>query len=353
MRFIIATILLFVTGLYGSSALAQDNALNMLTIERPPFAFEQDGEATGFSIELTRLIADQIGQDVSFTFVDNFGQLLSGVENGEADGAVANISITSEREAVLDFSRSIYGSGLKVLVSGSSTGVSVWSVIFSRDLLILIAFGFGILFVLGLLMWLAERKHQPYFADNGSKAMFPAFWWALNLVLNGGFEVNVPRSFFGRILGVFMVVSSLFVVSIFVANITAAMTVEAISGNISNLDDLQGRRVGTTRGSTASMFLDEQGIRHTTYATFDNLIGVFEADGLEAVVFDGPILAYYLANEADIDAYLLDRIFRAEDYGIALAQGSELREPINRALLRLTETGEYQALHAEWFGEEP
>jgi len=317
MRFTIAAILLFIASLVGKPAVAQDEALNFLTIERPPFAFEQDGQATGFSIELTRKIADEIGQEVSFTFVDDFAALLGGVEREQADGAVANISITSEREEVLDFSQSIFGSGLKILVSGTSNNVSIWNVIFSRDLLMLIAFGFGALFVLGLLMWVAERKHQDYFSERGAKGLFPAFWWALNLVLNGGFEVNVPRSVFGRILGVFMVVSSLFVVSIFVANITAAMTVGAISGAIDNLDDLNGRRVGTTRGSTASLFLEEQGIRHTTYSTFDALIEALEADGVEAVVFDGPILAYYLANESRIDAHLLDRVFRAEDYGIA------------------------------------
>ena len=35
----------------------------------------------------------------------------------------------------------------------------------------------------------------------------------------------------------------------------------------------------------------------------------------------------------------------------ALEQGSALREPINRALLRLQETGRYEALRQEWFGE--
>ena len=345
----ILAIALFVLSLGQASA--QETGLHFLTIERPPFAFEDDGEATGFSIELMRQISSAIGQDVRFTFVDEFPQLLEGVTDGDADGAVANISITSEREALLDFSRPIYGSGLKILVSGAATGASIWDVILRWELLALLLAAFGVLFLLGMLMWVLERKHQDYFDQDAREAMFPSFWWALNLVINGGFEVNVPRTILGRLLGVFMVISSLFVVSLFVASITASLTVEAISGSIQSLDDLRGRSVGTTQGSTASVFLNERDVSHTDYATFNDLIAAFEAEELDAVVFDGPILEYYMAQDPGVEAYLLDRVFRSEDYGIALAQGSDLREPINRALLRLTEDGEYQTLRQEWFGD--
>ncbi|UWQ96158.1 transporter substrate-binding domain-containing protein [Rhodobacteraceae bacterium M385] len=332
---------------------AQDEGLHFLTIDRPPFSYLDDGNAEGFSIDLMRQISSAMGQEVRFTFVDEFSQLLDGVANGDADGAVANISITSEREALLDFSRPIFGSGLKILVSGAANGASIWDVVFRWELLALILAGFGMLFVLGMLMWVLERKHQDYFKDNARDAMFPSFWWALNLVINGGFEVNVPRSILGRLLAVVMVVSSLFVVSLFVASITASLTVEAISGSIQSLDDLRGRRVGTTQGSTASLFLDERDVTHTGYGTFTDLMDAFEAEELDAVVFDGPILEYYLTQSPGVQAYLLERLFRPQDYGIAFAQGSDLREPVNRALLRLSEAGEYQDLRQQWFGTAP
>lgn len=353
MRYLAPFLAIVLCVLSAGQMRAQEAGLHFLTIERPPFSFEENGEATGFSIELMRQISNAIGRDVRFTFVEEFPQLLEGVTNGDADGAVANISITSEREALLDFSRPTYGSGLKILVSGAATGASIWDVVLRWELLVLMLAAFGILFLLGMLMWVLERKHQGYFEQDAREAMFPSFWWALNLVINGGFEVNVPRSLLGRLLGVFMVVSSLFVVSLFVASITAALTVEAISGSIQTLDDLRGRRVGTTQGSTASLFLNERDVSHVEFATFTDLIDALEVEELDAVVFDGPILEYYLAQDPGVEAYLLDRVFRSEDYGIALMQGSDLREPINRALLRLTEGGEYQTLRQEWFGDAP
>ncbi|MDD9923344.1 MAG: transporter substrate-binding domain-containing protein [Boseongicola sp.] len=334
----------------GNAAKAQDTQLNFLTIERPPFAFEEGGKATGFSIELMRELANGLGREVSFTFVNDFSGMLASVASGEVDGAAANISITSAREAEMDFTQPIYASGLQIMVSGTSSAVSIWDIIFRWELLAWVLMAFGALFVLGMLMYALERKQQPYFDQAPKEAMFPSFWWALNLVINGGFEVNVPRTILGRILGVFMVISSLFVVSIFVANITASLTVEAITGSIQSLGDLDGRRVGTTSGSTASNFLGERDIAHQTYPTYLALIAEFEENKLDAVVFDGPILAYYLQQNPTADAQLLERIFRPEDYGIALPPGSDLREPINRILLRLAETGGYSELSREWFG---
>lgn len=331
-------------------AQAQQEPLVFNTIERPPFSFLHNGQPAGFSIDLMRVLAERLGREIQFTYTDSFPTMLAGVEAGQVDGAIANISITSARETVMDFSQPIFDSGLQIMVSGAATRASVWNAILSYDLLLAVLAAFAVLFVLGLLMWFFERRHQPYFDHPINNAMFPSFWWALNLVVNGGFEERMPRTVIGRLLGVVMVVSSLFVVSIFVANITASLTVEAITGSIEKLDDLDGRRVATTTGSTSAALLDSRNIAHRTYDSYAAMIAAFEEGTLEAVVFDGPILAYYVAHEGVGQARLIDRVFRPENYGIALPEGSPLREPINRALLGLTESGGYRDLVEKWFG---
>ncbi|MCG6901363.1 MAG: transporter substrate-binding domain-containing protein [Rhodobacter sp.] len=329
---------------------AQDQPLVFNTIERPPFSMQENGQASGFSIDLMRAIAGTLHRDIQFTYVDNFTQMLGSVEAGTVDGAIANISITAARESVLDFSQPIFEGGLQIMVSGDAGSGGIWRAIFSLDLLMAILAAFAVLFVLGLLMWLFERRKQPYFDRPFDEALFPSFWWALNLVVNGGFEERLPKSPMGRLLGVLMVISSLFIVSIFVANITASLTVDAITGSIQSLDDLEGRRVATTTGSTAADFLAARDIAFRDFGSFAELLNAFEEGGLDAVVFDGPILAFYVANKSIGDARLIDRIFRPENYGIALPQGSPLREPINRALLELNESGGYRDLADKWFG---
>jgi polar amino acid transport system substrate-binding protein len=76
----------------------------------------------------------------------------------------------------------------------------------------------------------------------------------------------------------------------------------------------------------------------------------FEDSALDAVFFDGPILSYYTTTRGNGVARMVPRIFKPENYGMALPTGSPLQEQINQGLLRLREDGRYNTLRAKWFG---
>jgi len=330
---------------------AQEAPLVMASVERPPFAMLRDGEMTGFSIELMRAIAAETGREVEFSLLDSFPAMFTEIKSGAVDGAVANISITAERERTLDFTQPIFDAGLQIMVPASDgTGGSILRALLRWELAASIAIAFVFLLAGGMLMWWFERGRQEYFDRPAREALFPSFWWALNLVVNGGFEERVATSRAGRMFSVFLVVASLFVVSVFVAQITTMMTVQAINGSIETISDLEGKRVATTKGSTASAFLEQRGIAHLRLANLDQVLAAFEEGKLDAVVFDGPILAYYVQTKAAGKARLVGRVFQREAYGIALAQGSPLAEQFNRALLALRESGTYDAIRSKWFG---
>jgi ABC-type amino acid transport substrate-binding protein len=329
-------------------------SLTFSTVERPPFSMsaetKQANSRRGFSIDLMDALARQTGHTVTYLPMGSFAEMLGAVQDGRVDGAIANISITAAREEVLDFSLPIYQSGLQLMVEGAPPPPP-WRQIFSREIFIYILLAIGMLFGFGMLMWVFERHRQPYFERSASEVMFPAFWWALNLLVNGGFEERQPRSLPGRILATLMVFSSLFVVGLFVARITAVMTVTALTSTVTGINDLDQRSVGTVSGSTAAEFLDLRSVEYIGYAGFAEVIAEFEAGRLDVVMFDAPLLQYYLSQESGSDAYLVDRVFRSEDYGIALPTGSPLREELNRALLVLRESGEYTAIERKWFGD--
>ena len=50
---------------------------------------------------------------------------------------------------------------------------------------------------------------------------------------------------------------------------------------------------------------------------------------------------------------LIGAVLRPEKYGMALPPGSDMREGINRALLRIHEEGRYDNLYRKWFGQAP
>lgn len=345
----------FVAILFGvclaSPNFAQEAPLTFATVERAPFAMQSGDDATGFSIDLMQAIAGQLGREVTFEFYDNFPEMLSSVEEGLHDGAVANISITSDRELLMDFTQPIFESGIGVLLLDNDQGASYLSALFTQEILFAVLGALGLLFGGGIIMWLLERRAQAYFDRTGGDAMFHSFWWSLNLVVNGGFEERVPQTRAGRFFAVILVVSSLFIVSIFVATITSTMTVEALQDNVDSINDLEGERVGTIAGSTSAAFLDARDLSYLAYSSPTEMFERLEANELDAIVFDAPILSYYSNAHAEPATRLLPRIYRRENYGIALPAGSPLGEPINQTLLRLRENGTYDELVTSWFGQ--
>ncbi len=330
---------------------SQAQSLTVTTVTRPPFSFVEDGAQTGFSMDLLAALSESLGWEYSVNRVETFGEMLGAVQDGSADLAIANISITALRETRMDFTQPIFEAGLQIMVpSEAARQPSLLHALLSRELFIAIGLAFAILLGGGMLMWSFEKRAQPYFDRKLNEAWFPSFWWALNLVVNGGFEERMPRTPFGRLLGVVLVVSSLFIVSVFTARITSVMTVDAITGSVNSVNDLYGKQVGTISDSTAASFLNRREIDYTGYGDLQDMLNAFENKDLDAVVFDAPILSYYASHEGRRMATMTGGIFLRENYGIAFPTGSPLVEDVNQALLSLREDGTYDEIYRKWFG---
>jgi polar amino acid transport system substrate-binding protein len=342
-------IISLISGLWAQALTAQ--TLTASTVTRTPFSFVENGVDTGFSIELLEMIAETLDWNIEIDRVDLFSTMLATVETREADMAIANISITSSREAVMDYSQPIFEAGLQIMVPSDGIMMpSLMKAMFSADLLMAIAIAFVLLMGGGMMMWWFERRAQPYFDRTASEAWFPSFWWALNLVVNGGFEERVPRTPVGRLFAVLLVLSSLFVVSIFVAKITAVMTVDALNGTVNSVNDLYRQRVATIEESTAAEYLTGRDIVFRAYSGLEPMLKDFEAGKIEAIVFDAPVLSYYASHEGIDFASMAGPVFRRENYGIIFPTDSPLVEDVNLAILSLRENGAYDELYRRWFG---
>ncbi len=67
-----------------------------------PFEYYEGDELTGFDIELMKCICERIGYDAEFVVLP-FDELIPAVKSGEADCAISAISITKERDSVIDY----------------------------------------------------------------------------------------------------------------------------------------------------------------------------------------------------------------------------------------------------------
>ncbi len=325
--------------------------LIVTTVERPPFTFFENGQPVrGFSIDLWDEIARRIGREYRYRPTESFKDMLDQVRDHKADLAVANISITAEREQYLDFSLPIYDSGLKVMIRAENGQPSLLQLFWESGAVQLIIGATLILLVIAHLMWWFEGGKQPYFRKEWPGGVWDAFWWAFIIVTMGGFELERPRGRFSRVLAVFWIIVGLFFISTFTAKITTALTVGELSSSISGWQDLKNRKVGVPKGTTMERFAIKHGLNTVTFDDFQQALKALEKGKVFAILADAPVAEYYATQVSNGEVVTVGETFAPDKIGIALQDGSPLREPINRALLQIIEDGTYAEIRQRYFG---
>lgn len=338
--------------LVASGAWAQK--LKVYTKPIEPFAFERDGKAVGFSIDLWDRIAKETGQEYELHWVKSVGDVLDAVKKKDADVGVAAISITAEREAAVDFSQPFYESGLSILVNaeGQSTLSALAKSLFTPEFVKLLGVICLILVVTGHLIWLFERKQNPeQFPAPYFRGVWESTWWGISTILSGGCDAKGPMAIAGRIVGAAWMLVCIVFITYFTASITTIMTVNQLTSDIGGPNDLPGRTVATVKGSTAERYLAARRIEAQPTATIEDAYDLLGKRKVQAVVYDAPILLYHLKS-APAKQKLAGRLFERQNYGIALQQSSPHRKSINEALLKLRESGFIDELQTKWFGEQ-
>ncbi|NWO05685.1 MAG: transporter substrate-binding domain-containing protein [Alteromonadaceae bacterium] len=112
------------TGLALSVAATSINAETLRVVTDPSFVpFEmmdqETGEMIGFDMEIIAEVADRAGFDYDLQTMD-FNGIIPALQTGNVDIAIAGITITDEREQIVDFSDPYYDSGLRILVREGS-----------------------------------------------------------------------------------------------------------------------------------------------------------------------------------------------------------------------------------------
>ncbi|MFC4023597.1 glutamine ABC transporter substrate-binding protein [Oceanobacillus longus] len=88
-----------------------------------PFEFMEDGEYTGFDIDLIHAIAEEAGFEIELE-TTNFDGIIPGLQTGQFDIAIAGISITEDRKKAIDYSDPYYESGLAIGVASDNEDIN-------------------------------------------------------------------------------------------------------------------------------------------------------------------------------------------------------------------------------------
>ncbi|MEH2156481.1 transporter substrate-binding domain-containing protein [Nostoc sp.] len=342
--------------LMASPGLAQKPQLQQLLLIAtrviPPFVLPNKGELSGFSIDLWRSIANQIGVESKFIEYSSVPEILSAIKDNKANLGIAAISITAEREQNFDFSLPIFAGGLQIMVrnpeNNDSAFPNILQLFFSASLLQVIGVALVLIVVAAHIIWLSERHHKDGMIPKSYfPGIFKACWWAAATLATQADEM--PKGVMGRLVGIVWMFIGVLFAAYFTASATTSLTVQQLQGDIRSIDDLPGKVVATTAGSTAATYLREHKISVLEVTKIEQAYNALQTKKADAVVFDAPVLLFYAANEGKGKVQIVGSILREESYGIILPNNSPYRKPINQALLSLKENGTYQSLYDKWF----
>jgi len=94
------------------------------TGEEDVFSFIQDGESTGFEVEIAKRFALYMNMELEIQLID-FAGLIPAVQSGKVDFAGNGIAVTEERAKAIDFSDTVYSDGIAVVVRKNNVVNSV------------------------------------------------------------------------------------------------------------------------------------------------------------------------------------------------------------------------------------
>jgi polar amino acid transport system substrate-binding protein len=194
----------------------------------------------------------------------------------------------------------MFDSGLQIMVRADNNGGfsiwQIWSILSTGAMPFLLSLMAALIIIPSHLVWYAERRSTSHFI---SQKYFPgiwqAAWWAIGAV--AGQQPDSPASKWGRILAAMAILVSMVFMSYFQATITSALTIQTLKGDINGPEDLVGRKVGTTTGSTAAGYIKSLDVVPTEFSKITEAFTALENKQLDAVVFDSPVLLYYAATK--------------------------------------------------------
>ncbi|HEX4524656.1 MAG TPA: transporter substrate-binding domain-containing protein [Casimicrobiaceae bacterium] len=330
---------------------AQRKALRVAVKPIAPFVLKRGTELTGFSVDLWNALAQRLRIDTVWVEVKTVDDQLQAVKSGEADVAIAAITITKEREKAVDFTQPYFDSGLQILVRAQRSNqlVDAFDSVPWITVATLLGVFIAIMFVMANVLWIVERRTSRHFQKGYLKGMGEGLWGVALIVATGEHGDRQAARIVKRLIVFLMWLVGVVLIAQLTATVTSVQTVDRLNTNIRGPEDLGGKIIATVPGTVAADYLTEHGLRYVEAATGDDGYKLLLQGRVQAMVFDAPTLQYWSARRGNGSLRVVGPMFAPEKYGIAVADGSRLRKQINGALLQMYEDGQYEELYKRWF----
>lgn len=341
-------LLFFPENIYSQDDSAAPRKLVVGTIVAPPLYMKtDDNQWEGFGIDIWKGVAQHMGVLSEFREYNGLEPLLVAIKNGEID-VIPSLPAELRYEIAMDLSQSYYKSGLAIAVPTEGAGynwLSVVAKIFSTDILMVLGLMILVCLTAGIIVFSFERRrNREMFGDGAARGVGHGIWWSIVTMTTVGYGDKAPKTIGGRIVAIIWMLFSIVFIASFTAKITASVTIGELQGKVRGFNDLYHARVGSISHSEASIFLTNHGIAVMPFESVQDGLKDLANKKIDAFVLNELMLKYLVKNEFPGRVQVIPGIFDEYFIVVALKDKSSLREPINKALLKLMKTEKWSEL---------
>lgn len=376
--------------------LLKNKTLIMVTLENRPYVMKVQGWENktgndrweGYCVDLIRELSNISNFEYELRVLEGespshgarnekgeWNGLIRELIDGKADISVADLTITYERESVVDFTMPFMSLGIGILVkkpTKASPKLFEFMLPLAPEVWIYLITAFvGVTLFLFMVARFSPYEWQnPHPCETEADELSNDFtmkntlWFTIGCLMQQGCDI-MPGALSTRVMAAAWWFFILILVSSYTANLAAFLTVERMDNPIQSADDLAKQTkvlYGCLKsGSTRAFF---QRSNYTTYARMWSFMESRRAEtllesnskGVERVkkgdfafLMESTTIEYTVERNCDLSQVgsLLDQ----KGYGIATQQDSPYRAVLSEAILQLQEKGVLHRLKDRWWKE--
>ncbi|XP_058246613.1 glutamate receptor ionotropic, delta-2 isoform X2 [Hemibagrus wyckioides] len=366
--------------------------LRVVTVLEEPFVMVSENvlgkpkKYQGFAIDVLDALSNYLGfkYEIYLAPDHKYGsQQADGSWNGligelvfkRADVGISALTITPERESVVDFTTRYMDYSVGVLLKKAERTVDMFACLAPFDLSLWACIA-GTVILVGTLVYLLNWLNPPRLpmGSVSSTTLYNSMWFVYGSFVQQGGEVPYTTLATRLMMGVWWLFA-LIVISSYTANLAAFLTISRIENSIQSLQDLSKQTelpYGTVLDSAVYDQLRSKGMnpfeRDPMYSQMWRMInqsggadnnvedskeGIRKVKyGRFAFVWDAAVLEYVAINDEDCSFYTVSNNAPDRGYGIAMQHGSPYRDIFSQRILELQQNGDMDILKLKWWPRE-